>query len=125
MLAHVCFVLMLVFGAVSLNEAYDADGQYAAFEGERGAKATQTAQSIADALGLDVAFGDDVDKDAVKAELLKALMLHFFDEGDLYKTVSYGEEAVTFYREKDAMMDLAGTYITLGNAYQRDRKSVV
>ena len=65
-----------------------------------------------------VGYGDPIDPtadpDSVKAELIRCL-----EEGDYYKTVGFAEAAVEFYRSHDDLMDMAGCYMTLGNAYQR------
>lgn len=65
-----------------------------------------------------VGYGETIDlgadKDSVKAELIRCL-----EEGDYYKTVGFAEAAAEFYRHHDDKTDLAGCYMTLGNAHQR------
>ena len=52
--------------------------------------------------------------DSVKAELIR-----YLEEDDFDKTVGFAEAAVEFYRSRNNLMDMAGCYMTLGNAYQR------
>jgi len=118
MLARLGFILISVFCFVSQNITFDIDGQYAAFESEHGEKAVLTAQTIMDSIGMPTTFEADADKDDIKAELLKAIILHNCELGDFSRAVNYGEMAATFYHERGSLMDEAGTYMTLGNAYQ-------
>ena len=57
---------------------------------------------------------DHADPDSVKAELIR-----YLEEDDFDKTVSFAEAAVEYYRGRNDLMDMAGCYMTLGNAYQR------
>lgn len=57
---------------------------------------------------------DHADPDSVKAELIR-----YLEEDDFEKTVCFAEAAVEFYRSRNDLMDMAGCYMTLGNAYQR------
>ena len=57
---------------------------------------------------------DHADPDSVKAELIR-----YLEKDDFDKTVSFAEAAVEFYRSRNDLMDMAGCYMTLGNAYQR------
>ena len=57
---------------------------------------------------------DHADPDSVKAELIR-----YLEEDDFDKTVGFAEAAVEFYRSRNNLMDMAGCYMTLGNAYQR------
>ena len=65
-------------------------------------------------VGAGVAIDPASTHDSVKAELIRHL-----EEGDFHTTVEYAEAAAVFYRKRDDLMDLAGCYMTLGNAYQR------
>ena len=65
-------------------------------------------------VGHDNLIDDHSDPDSVKAELIR-----YLEEGDFHTTVEYAEAAAEFYRKRDDLMDLAGCYMTLGNAYQR------
>ena len=114
MFARFCFVVLMLFCFVSQRDTFDLEGRYADFENERGAKAVQTAQAIVDSLGLEMAFEGNADKDAVKAELLKAILIYCSEEGDFVHTVSFGRAAIDFYREQGSLMDLAGTRQTHG-----------
>ena len=65
-------------------------------------------------VGYESVIDPGADKDSVKSELIR-----YLEEGDFDQTVSFAEAAAEFYRKRDDLMDLAGCYMTLGNAYQR------
>ena len=65
-------------------------------------------------VGYDNLIDDLADPDSVKAELIR-----YLEEDDFDKTVGFAEAAVEFYRNRNDLMDMAGCYMTLGNAYQR------
>ena len=65
-------------------------------------------------VGYDNLIDDHADPDSVKAELIR-----YLEEDDFDKTVGFAEAAVEFYRSRNDLMDMAGCYMTLGNAYQR------
>ncbi|MCR5013803.1 MAG: tetratricopeptide repeat protein [Bacteroidales bacterium] len=118
MFARIAFILLFVFCFTSHNLAFDIDEQYIAFENEHGNKAVLAAETLLDSIGMPMTFDENASKDEVKAELLRAIILYSCQEGDFTRAVSYGETAVDFYRSQGSLMDVAGTYMTLGNAYQ-------
>ena len=65
-------------------------------------------------VGNDNLIDDHAAPDSVKAELIR-----YLEEDDFDKTVGFAEAAVEFYRSRNDLMDMAGCYMTLGNAYQR------
>ena len=65
-------------------------------------------------VGYDNLIDDHADPDSVKAELIR-----YLEEDDFDKTVGFAEAAVEFYRSRNDLMNMAGCYMTLGNAYQR------
>lgn len=65
-------------------------------------------------VGHDNLIDDHADPDSVKAELIR-----YLEEDDFDKTVGYAKAAVEYYRSRNDLMDMAGCYMTLGNAYQR------
>lgn len=65
-------------------------------------------------VGHDNLIDDHADPDSVKAELIR-----YLEEDDFDKTVGFAEAAVEFYRSRNNLMDMAGCFMTLGNAYQR------
>ena len=65
-------------------------------------------------VGHDNLIDDHADPDSVKVELIR-----YLEEDDFDKTVGYAKAAVEYYRSRNDLMDMAGCYMTLGNAYQR------
>ena len=65
-------------------------------------------------VGHDNLIDDHADPDSVKAELIR-----YLEEDDFDKTVGYAKAAVEYYRSRNDLVDMAGCYMTLGNAYQR------
>ena len=65
-------------------------------------------------VGHDNLIDDHADPDSVKVELIR-----YLEEDDFDKTVGYAKAAMEYYRSRNDLMDMAGCYMTLGNAYQR------
>lgn len=114
----VIFNSSLLIGNPIYNEDF-IDIQYKIFEHEHGEKAFIAAQSIMDSIGEPAKFDSDSDKEVIKTQLLKEILLYYYMTGEFDKQLAYMEIADPYYRKTNNLMDLAGCYNIMGISYQR------
>lgn len=118
MVLSLCLFLPILMKAQIGSDDYIST-QYQAFERERGEKAYVIAQTIMDSIGVPAQFDANSDKEAIKSQLLKAILLYYNITGEFNKQEAFMGIAEPFYRETGNLMDLAGCYHTMGISYQR------
>lgn len=99
--------------------AQDLDSLYRVFENNRGEVACRAAMAIDDAIGREPNFTDEDDKDVIKVNLLRTLILYFYEVNDFQHVLDYSKEGIAYYNELGDLYNLAGCYMTMANAYQR------
>jgi len=114
------FLLMALF-CLSLKTALaqDIDSLYQVFESSRGEASYRAAVAVDKAIGREPNYNDADNKDDIKVDLLRTLILYFYEKNDFQHVLGYSEIGIAHYNEIGDLYNLAGCYMTMANAYQR------